>query len=957
MNVYFPSAETDSAKQSINVDRATTAYRTSTRNAERAGRSSFALDISGTVTDNSAYAGHGRTAEEVMRMAGQEDTKARRDYMAVMSNCMSDEDFAKLQEEGFHPGSTEIDTVVTIVDRIKAALVKGGTEVVGYTDTLSDEKLCKITGSESFANELKNQFHDRDIPLTEENVQAITDTYEQIKNISKLSEGSEKYMVENRMEPTPEALYTAQYSAPQEGSRQGTGYYADGTVNGYYAKKPEQIDLEALLPQIVKVIEDAGLEVSEETIGQAQWLIEKGIPLDEEAMQRLHKLETIEFPIRMENYLNSVTAAIADGIPVKKADLTRRETYLEEIRGKRQLEETRLQMSFEANLKLLRSGYQLDTAPVEETVKLLKQLEDQLSLSLTGEEDVVQAKEKLSLFDESMELIQSIRTAPVSFVEQIEPEDTLKKIADTGEAQRRACEKASRSYEELMTAPRKDLGDQIAKAFRNVDDLLDELNLAATEENRRAVRILGYNQMEISEENITKVKEKDTLLTGVIREMKPGRVLQMIRKGINPISMKLEDLDTFLKENKDTADDMESYSRFLYRLEQDHDITEEERSAYIGIYRLMHQIEKNDAAPLGAAMQADMELTLENLLTALRSTKKEASRKLDYRVDDHFGGVTAKESAIESITSQIEKGYAGDTADLYTLLDQAGSEEAQKEYEQELYAEIREAYKAEEDVMQQLSDYAQPITADHLMAMDTLLNASAESFRKMNELLKNKNEKQNFIAKHGEEILRHMNSREETVQTYGKMTGEIQDTFEQEAFDPEQDGIRYSSDIRSMTGFYKQLGLMKSLAREENYEIPIEIDGSLTAINLKVIHNEQEEGRVAITFTSEPFGKTAAEFRLTEQGLSGYCTCEKEAGKALLEEHKAEWQEQLVKEGIQPGAVYFTNTNGLNLKDFNKNQTKEQKSGSKADSVQLYRAAKAFIAFVRQTGDTERKSI
>ena len=97
--------------------------------------------------------------------------------------------------------------------------------------------------------------------------------------------------------------------------------------------------------------------------------------------------------------------------------------------------------------------------------------------------------------------------------------------------------------------------------------------------------------------------------------------------------------------------------------------------------------------------------------------------------------------------------------------------------------------------------------------------------------------------------------------------------------------------------------------------------------------------------------------RLTEQGLSGYCTCEKEAGKALLEEHKAEWQEQLVKEGIQPGAVYFTNTNGLNLKDFNKNQTKEQKSGSKADSVQLYRAAKAFIAFVRQTGDTERKSI
>lgn len=90
-------------------------------------------------------------------------------------------------------------------------------------------------------------------------MQAITDTYEQIKNISKLSEGSEKYMVENRMEPTPEALYTAQYSAPRR-APSGTGYYADGTVNGYYAKKPEQIDLESTASPIVKVIEMPGLD-------------------------------------------------------------------------------------------------------------------------------------------------------------------------------------------------------------------------------------------------------------------------------------------------------------------------------------------------------------------------------------------------------------------------------------------------------------------------------------------------------------------------------------------------------------------------------------------------------------------------------------------------------------------------------------------------------------------------
>lgn len=957
MNVYFPSAETESAKSNINVDRATTAYRTSTHNAERAGRSSFALDISGTVTDNSAYAGHGQTAEEVMRMAGQEDIKARRDYMAVMSNCMSDEDFARLQEEGFHPGSTEIDTVVTIVDHIKAALVKGGTEVIGYTDTLSDEELSKITGSEAFARELKNQFHERDIPLTEENVRAVTDTYEQLKNIPRLSEGSEKYMVENHMESTPEGIYTAQYSAPQDGTRQGKGYYADGSVSGYYAKKPEEIDIEALLPQIVRVIEEAGMEVSDQTIDQAKWLIEKGIPLDRESLQRLHKLESLEFPIRIEDYLSSVTAAIADGIPVKDADLSRKETYLDEIRGKRQLEETRLQMSFEANLKLLRSGYQLDTASVEETVKYLKQLEEQISLSLTGEEDIAQAQEKISLFEQSMDLIDSIRTAPVSIVEQVTSQDTLQEVADSGEAQKKAYAEAAKSYEELMTAPRSDLGDRITKAFRNVDDLLKELNLAVTEENRRAVRILGYNEIEINEDNITRVKEKDTLLTGVIRQMKPGKVLQMIRKGINPVSMKLEDLDTFLKENKDPSEDMESYSKFLYKLEKDHDITEEERSAYIGVYRLMHQIEKNDAAPLGAAMQADMELTLENLLTALRSTKKESSGKMDYRIDSAFGGVTAKESAVESITSQIEKGYQGDTADLHILLEQAGNEEAGREYEKNLYEEVRDAFKAEEDVLQQLSDYGQPVTADHLMAMDTLLNSSTESFRKMNQLLKEKKEKQDSVSKYGEEVLRHMNNREETRQAYEDMAEEFQGELDQEIFEPEDPLLRYSSDIRTMTGLYKQMGFLKDMAREENYEIPLEIDGTLTAINLKVIHNAQEEGKVAITFTSETFGKTAAEFRLTGQGLSGYCTCEREDGSRLLEANKEDLKKNLENEDIPAGTIYFTGTQNLNFKDFANKQTKDRVSESKADSAQLYRAARIFISYVRQTGDTERKSI
>ena len=88
MKITFDGAE-KAVRTHSNVGRETTVHRNSesTKSVRAEG---FALDISGTVMDNSAYAGHGRTAEEVMQIAGQEDITARRNYMAVMSNTMSD---------------------------------------------------------------------------------------------------------------------------------------------------------------------------------------------------------------------------------------------------------------------------------------------------------------------------------------------------------------------------------------------------------------------------------------------------------------------------------------------------------------------------------------------------------------------------------------------------------------------------------------------------------------------------------------------------------------------------------------------------------------------------------------------------------------------------------------------------------------------------------------------------
>ena len=214
----------DQSSANKNVDRAITAYR-NTQTARMDNRTGeHALDISGIVMDNNAYTGHGKTAEEVMQDAGQIDVATQRDYMTVMSNTMSEEDFSRLQEEGGQPGDMEIEEVVTIVDTIKAELLKGGTQVAGYTDDLDADTLREITGSDTFAQELLRQFAKYDIPVTRENVTAVKQAYDQAAGLETPDDGTVKYMIENQMDPTIDNLYRAGYSSYADSNAQGRGY-------------------------------------------------------------------------------------------------------------------------------------------------------------------------------------------------------------------------------------------------------------------------------------------------------------------------------------------------------------------------------------------------------------------------------------------------------------------------------------------------------------------------------------------------------------------------------------------------------------------------------------------------------------------------------------------------------------------------------------------------------------
>ncbi len=1004
----------DNNNTNQNVDKVTTTPYRDTRTEKTSQAGAFALDISGTVMDNTAYKGQGKTAEEVMQDAGQTDVAVQRDYMTVMSNTMSEEDYNRMMEDGCHVGDMDIEEVVTIVDKIKAELIKSGTQVVGYTDQIDADTLREITGSEAFARELSRQFRKQDIPLTEENVRNAKKAYDKATELRELTDGAAKYMVENQMEPTIDNLYRAGYSSTADGSRQGRGYYADSA--GYYARKAEDFNWQQLRPQMERVLEEAGLEVNDKTLGDAQWLIEKGIPLTPDSVAAFYKLDTLTLPQDERQILSAVASAIADGrgagaanladgrsnlekaaeyierfdsIPDEAVDRTeaagkevtlvnlekaaeeitagngsaatastetsdgnRGDTVVEipeNITARRQLEEIRLMMTVEVNRKLLGSGYAIDTTELEQLVNALRQLEQRQQRLLFGETDPERAAEKAALYNETRSKVEELPYLPIAIAGRfrITDEDfTLNQVHISGTALRSQYDEAKERYETWMTNTRADLGDSMQKAFRNVDSILEDLGMETSEENRRAVRILGYNRMELSRENVETVRATDMELQRVVDKMTPAAVLQTIRDGKNPLEMTLPELDAYLDSIPyGKEQEIEKFSKFLYKLDKNKAITEEERTAYIGIYRMLRQFEKTDNAGVGALINIGAEVSFKNMLSAVRSQKRAG---MDFMVDDAFAGLEAIEKGI-SITKQIETGFPKFYRDIVgNIADRMAKQDAatQKEYQKEQMQECRKACEVEDAVVEELLHNKQPVTINNLAAADRLMNSRGGVYRKLDDYTTpEKRGKVKQALSHLHEALTDKDSAQEAYEELQQVYDEV---LEEARYSP---GMNYV-DLKTMQSCYKQLALAGNLAKEENYQIPVEINGETTAIHLRVLHDKTEGGKVKATFETENHGKVAAEFSIRGGKVTGYIACSTAEGTEIVRDRSESLQKNLQrlfsgkKDGPEPGHIGVVHSSDLDLNAFEAEGLQEESAS--VQTADLYQIAKTFITVITE---------
>lgn len=1014
MKITFENFE---SKQ--NVDKTKNTY-SSRENQKTDKIRGYALDISGTVMDNTAYGVQGRTTEDIMQQAEYMDVTTQRNYMTVMSNSMSSEDFAKLQEEGYHPGDITIEETVTITDHIKAELAKAGVNVVGYTDDISATAMEEIAGSQVSAQQIEAKLRQADAAVTEENIYQVEEAYKNACALEELSEGTIKYMVENGMEPTIENLYKAQFSGNADPDKQGKGYYAEGTA-GYYSMKAEGYDWQQLHSQMERIIEEADLTIDKNTIEQAKWLIEKGIPLTKENLQNLNQIEGLELPMEADKLLTAITGTVGSGKAAKQTNLADTETDMEKavryvqmvsqisesavdcvmaeekelnlknleeaqkridrgemvmadfnISARRKMEEVRLQMTVEANLKLLESGYQIDTTELEQLVEDLKIAENALNQQFFQTDNATEATIRTALYEETQNKISEIPYLPAATIGKVAflEDFTLDLVHAQGTELKKSYEMAGESYETMMTSPRADLGDSIKKAFRNIDDILKYLDMELSEQNKRAVRILGYNNIEITAENIVSIKDADLSIKKVVDRMTPAATLELIREGVNPMEMTVSELNEYFDQKEEgTEKEAEKYSKYLYKLEQNKEITEPERDAYIGIYRFFRQMEKTDGAAIGAVVNAGGELSFKNLLTAIRSEKKTG---MDITVQDDFGGLSELISGGVSITDQIARGFTGQvsskgsqkeqqyydkvakqimdslepekvkeitiTPDMTleqfaACLEEANVDETlEAAYREDQLQGFRAAQNVDDETLQFLLDTGEEVTVNNLLAANDLVKNPSAIFEKLNRFSKN-------FDKSSKKLVESFHDEISAKEGYEEFETEMSEGLQQAI---EAEDVT-SLDLKEIHLLHKQLHLATANAKQEDYRIPVQIGEEVTSIHLRIVRGAEESGKVKVTMETEKYGLAEAEFKINGNTLEGFIAVNKEGVTEQLQEIENGMKEALQDSDLEISSFHFVQSKRLNTTSFMKEENAE---GAKASSAQLYTVAKAFLQTV-----------
>lgn len=342
---------------------------------------------------------------------------------------------------------------------------------------------------------------------------------------------------------------------------------------GYLAHNSVDNDFENVFAQIEQSLSHEGITIDDNVLQNIKWLYNNQLPINSDTLSRLEEINGISLQADEDKLLDKITDAMYEGdnaadarlngqslrdivqkadgiidlinkaddeqikaaIAVSDGEITLEDIYnsnnntakgsvisdndIRFVTAKRQLEEIRLTMSVESIAVMEKNGISVDILSLSELVEELKTIENDYKVNYLQAAGAEASPQNIDLFSTVNDAVEAVKNSPAAIIGKAAFADgygTIAQLEKDGTALSDKYKTAEEAYETVMTKPRADMGDSIKTAFRNVDDILESMNIDVNEYNRRAVRILAYNRMEITPENIDAVKSADLKINNVL---------------------------------------------------------------------------------------------------------------------------------------------------------------------------------------------------------------------------------------------------------------------------------------------------------------------------------------------------------------------------------------------------------------------------------------------------------
>ncbi len=1015
---------------------------------------------------------------------------------------LTDEDYSKMDEEGFSLEKYKSERLERAMERIKAgrAVKEAMIDEAVATGRKRTEDIKNISeggaSSDGTRRRIVEALKNADLPVTEENIAGVLAAADMMKNSGPLNDNSMAYILKNNLDPSIDNVYKSMYTGTYTTKKIPESAWKDMTnsVERVLWQAKELIDVEDKEDAEISSMTYGAEKAVQGLLGEqphmplmkdARWMMEHDIPVTPEMMVK--KLRLTEFSVKMEQMSDdekrniaiqaSVKALSNDKMPTDGLVLDRdaaheksiynvvsgvlRHTAMisdmavryvarggrsnsgsvnntedisirilseaeeiledspevasavagdpmtaDEIGVKLRLEEIRLKLTLESGRRLMAKGIDLANEGLGRIVSGLRELEKDyyralreevgVSGNIEGTDEIFSEDEEIEIAAETDSGIKSIKNAPAGFVgatfagrnvmtlRELSRQAAAMRdrvLADNSDAFtekveiRGSINSALDYYEASATQVRGDLGDSMGKAFGNIDSLIEDAGVTVTDASRRAVRILGYNSMPVTKENIEGIKAYDATLRSLTSKMTPPVVMSMIRNGINPLDRTAAELekeaDRITKEY--AVGPEKKYSEFLVDMEENGGISDTERQAYIGIYRLLYTAEKSEGAAIGALFKSGMELNLRNLLTEARTM----ATHIDASADDV--SEIRSSSYTNSISSQIENAFVKlGESEVYDynlrlaegILDRTSSS---------VWQNMLQGENIENLSLEQLSE--------KLNSADNIISSGAAS--QLRNLMTTSTGTKKFLKAFGvDDSYTNILAAEaefEADDVGGSVLGSISkdellnaldgkegaDSLLEERITAAENGIGASflngpdgATARSLTEQLDRIGLIKKLGEGGQYRFMMENENGIPAkINLTIISNTGDAGTVSMQLTTDTYtvkadlhltvmlneyGAGAISGRHYKNAVTGAVTGDNVTGMAELEKPMLSFVNSLNGMGY--------NTDGISLRTtyesssrFNGHvaQTKTAANpggGHSGSTNALYRIAKNFVA-------------